>query len=307
MNKRRTLSSAAVALRTDPSRLPMFVGSRQMLIRDAAQGVSFPAVVLYPTDEPSRPTAFGPFAMDVSCDALVAQGLFPLVVVSHGTSGSHLLYRTIGTHLAKNGYVVAMLEHPGNNRNNNELEGTHENLVNRPRHVRLTIDALIADARFSACLRQNMVALLGHSLGGYTALAVAGGTPWSEARKKVEVVADARIRALVLLAPAAAFYLPEDSLRHVKVPILMLVAEHDAFTPRWHTDVVRDRVPDPAQLTSRVVENAGHFSFLSPFPPQMKTPGFLPSTDPAGFDREKFHQQLPAEVLDFLDRSLKDS
>src|SRR5438105_3262818 len=106
----------------------MFVGSRQMRMNDEAKGLSFPVLVLYPTRVPSIPTAFGPYTIDVSPDAPVVEGRFPLVVVSHGTGGSHLLYRTIGAHLAKEGYVVALLEHPGNNRNNNALEGTHENL-----------------------------------------------------------------------------------------------------------------------------------------------------------------------------------
>jgi predicted dienelactone hydrolase len=172
----------------------MFVGSRQMQIRDEAKGISLPALVLYPTEIPSVPTAFGPYTLDVSPDAPVAEGRFPVVVISHGNGGSHLIYRAVSTHLARNGYVVAMLEHAGNNRNNNELEGTHENLVNRPRHVRLTIDAVSSDPWFRACAQPD----------GYTALAVAGGTPWSETRQRVDVVADPRVRALVLLAPTTA-------------------------------------------------------------------------------------------------------
>lgn len=283
----------------------MFAGSRQIQIRDEAKGISFPALVLYPTEIPSAPTAFGPYTMDVSPDAPAAEGPFPVVVISHGNGGSHLIYRAISTHLARNGYVVAMPEHAGNNRNNNELEGSYENLVNRPRHVRLTIDAVSSDPQLSACVQSDNVAIIGHSIGGYTALAVAGGTPWSETRQRVDVVADPRVRALVLLAPATAWYLPEDSLSQVSIPILMLVAEHDPFTPRWHADVVLDRVPDRSQVTCRVIENAGHFSFLSPFPPQMRNASFLPSTDPEGFDREKFHERLPAELLDYLDEKLK--
>lgn len=285
----------------------MFVGSREMQIKDEEKGISFPVLVMYPTEVPSAPKFFGPYAIDVSPDARVAVGEFPLVVVSHGGGGSHLLYRTITTHLAKSGYVVAMLEHPGNNRNNNELEDTHENLVNRPRHVRITIDAVSFDTQFSACVQPNNIAIIGHSMGGYTALAVAGGTPWSKTRQRVNVVPDPRVRALVLLAPATAFYIPDDSLSNVTVPILMLVAEHDQFTPRWHADVVLDRVPGRSQVICRVIKNAGHFSFLSPFPPQMRNASFRPSTDPEGFDRGKFHEQLPVEVLEYLDERLKIS
>lgn len=283
----------------------MFTGVRTIEVADEAPGISFPAVVMYPTEAQSTPTAFGPYTIDASPDAPVAQGQYPLVVVSHGSGGSHLLYRTICTHLAKNGYVVAMLEHPGNNRNNNELEGTHDNLVNRPRHLRLTIDAVLSDVALMHSVQPETVAIIGHSMGGYTALAVGGGEPWSEERRKVEVVADPRVRALILLAPATPWYLPEGSLDNVKLPILMLIAEHDFYTPRWHADIVLNGVPDRNQVTFRIVDNAGHFSFLSPFPPAMNSPDFLPSTDPDGFDRDAFHLTLPAELLDYLNGVLR--
>jgi predicted dienelactone hydrolase len=156
-------------------------------------------------------------------------------------------------------------------------------------------------------VRPDDVAILGHSMGTYTALAVAGGIPWTQDRRRVEVVADPRVRALVLLAPAAGWYRPEGALREVKVPILMLAAEHDPVTPQWNAEVVLEGVPDRAKVRYRVVENAGHFAFLSPFPPQLRNPGFLPSTDPPGFDREAFHETLPGEVLEFLDEAVKGS
>jgi len=36
----------------------------------------------------------------------------------------------------------------------------------------------------------------------------------------------------------------------------------------------------------------------------MKNSNFLPSTDPEGFDREQFHKQIPAEILEFLNDKL---
>jgi predicted dienelactone hydrolase len=196
-----------------------------------------------------------------------------------------------------------MLEHPGNSRNDNSLEGTYENLVRRPRHVRLTIDAI--SQTLGAHVQPDNVAVMGHSMGGYAALAVAGGIPWSKNGERVDVVPDPRVRALVLMAPGTAFFFPPDSLRDVTVPILMLTAEHDPVTPRWQAELLLDRVPDRNQVTWREIENAGHFSFLSPFPLQMRNPQFLPSTDPEGFDREKLHEQLPGEILDFLDERMR--
>jgi predicted dienelactone hydrolase len=281
----------------------MFAGSRQIRVEDEAKGLSFPVLVLYPTEVPSAPTMLGPYTFDISPDAPAAEGRFPLVVVSHGNGGSHLLYRTITIHLARNGYAVAHLEHPGNNRNDNSLEGTHENLVRRPRHIRLTIDAVSWE--LGAHVQPDNVAVMGHSMGGYAALAIAGGIPWSKDGKRVEVTPDPRVRALVLLAPGTAFFYPEGSLRDVTIPILMLTAEHDPVTPRWQAELLLDRVPDRDQVTWREIENAGHFSFLSPFPPHLRNPGFLPSTDPEGFDREKLHEQLTEEIRPFLDKKLK--
>ena len=53
-----------------------------------------------------------------------------------------------------------------------------------------------------------------------------------------------------------------------------------------------------------MVPNAGHFSFLAPFPPAMVRPGFLPAEDPPGFDRARFHAELGPEIERFLRRVL---
>ena len=125
------------------------VGCKEIQIRDESKDVYFNVLVQYPTTESSAPTAFGPYTMDVCINAKFLEGGFPLVIISHGNGGSHLLYRTISTHLAKNGFIVAMVEHYGNNRNNNELENTNENLILRPKHISLTIDKLLSDSFFA--------------------------------------------------------------------------------------------------------------------------------------------------------------
>ena len=283
-------------------KLEIFVGSEQMKIVDKTLNISFPVLIQYPTHEPSTTIAFGPFTMDVSPDAKIIEGQFPLVIISHGNGGSHLVYRTISTHLAKNGYIVAMLEHYGNNRNNNQLENTNENLINRPRHVSLIIDELLSINRFGKSISVNNIAVIGHSMGGYTALVLAGGLPRTREGEKIEVSSDPRVKAIVLLAPGTGWFM--NSLQNVTIPILMLIAEHDQITPRWNAEIVLNNVPDKAQVTFREVENAGHFSFLSPFPAAMKNSNFLPSTDPEGFDREQFHKQIPAEILEFLNDKL---
>jgi predicted dienelactone hydrolase len=281
----------------------VFVGSRQLQVTDKTKGVSFPVLVQYPTHQSSIATAFGPYIMDVSPDATIIAGQFPLVVISHGNGGSHLLYRSISMHLARNGYIVALPEHYGNNRNNNALENTDENLIIRPKHISLTIDELLSENCLGKSIDAHKIAVIGHSMGGYTALALAGGIPRTRTGQVIAVTADARVRAIVLLAPGTGWFM--HSLGQVYIPILMLTAEHDGITPDWNAEIVLNGVPDPSKVHFRKVTNAGHFSFLSPFPAAMKHPGFLPATDPPGFDREQFHQELPMEILAFLNSELK--
>jgi len=225
----------------------------------------------------------------------------PLLILSHGSGGSGVLYPTLVGPLAQAGYVVACPEHPGNHRKDNSLVGTHQNLVNRPRHLRLVADAILGDARFSSLIAPDRIILIGHSMGACTALSLAGGQPWDKQGQPVEVEADPRVAALVLLAPAAAYFNAPGALSGVRQPILLLSAEHDPLTPRWHGELIRDGVPDPAQVDFEEIPGAGHFSFLSPFPAALRKPGFQPAEDPPGFDRENFHRVLPGRILGFLE------
>ena len=201
-------------------------------------GVPVPLLVLYPANSPERPEKFGPYTMPASRNAPIADGLFPLVVISHGTGGSHLLYRNLAVHLAHYGFVVLLPEHPRNNRNNNDLAGTAANLANRPRHLHLAIDWAYSHDDFGPHLETGAVAVIGHSMGGYTALAIAGGIPTAfphetpdRQSRRVDVSPDDRVKALVLFAPAAAWFMAPDALHAVRVPMLMLTAEHDPHTP----------------------------------------------------------------------------
>ncbi|MBF0316218.1 MAG: alpha/beta fold hydrolase [Oligoflexia bacterium] len=283
-----------------------FVGSRSLLVNDPVKNISFQLLLFYPTQKGSSPIKFGSYLLDSSPDAPidVENSPLPLLLLSHGAGGSPLVYRHLILSLAKDGYVVAVPEHYGDNRNNNALSSTMENLENRPHHLRLTIDALAADLEWRNYVNTTSVAVLGHSMGGYTALAVAGGQPWTGMKQKVEVTPDKRVKSLVLMAPATSWFVPNDSLENVEVPILLLTAEKDSITPRWQSQLILDLVPDRTKITFKLIENGGHFSFLTPFPPATQKAGFPPAVDPEGFDREKFQEELTQEIKIFLKKTL---
>ena len=119
------------------------VGSQQIEVNDEDLDISFRVLIQYPA-EPSQLLKIGPYTMDMSENAEIIPEKFPLVLLSHGNGGSHFIYHTITTYIVKNGYIVAMVEHYGNNRNDNHLENSAENLVNRPRHIKRTIDKLLS-------------------------------------------------------------------------------------------------------------------------------------------------------------------
>lgn len=282
-------------------------GYSEVRLYDASLDIAFPMIVMYPTERPEQEVQLGPYLIKAARDAEPLEGKFPLVLISHGSGGSPLLYRTLARHLARNGFVVGLPEHPYNNRSDNSLEGTVQNLANRPRHLRMAVDWFFEQERISRYLIPDVVSVIGHSMGGYTALAAAGGIPASFPQESVDgqsrtvaVTPDRRIQSLVLLAPAAVWFRAEGALQAVDLPILLLNAEHDPYTPSFHADIVIGGVADPRKIQYRTVENAGHFSFLSPYPKSMITPAFLPSQDPPEFDREQFHQRLNDEILHFL-------
>ncbi len=306
-----------------------FVGCCRMAVLDESKDLTFPALVLYPTQVPSAPVAFGPFSLDVSLDAPIEEGVYPLVIISHGSGASHLTHRSLAACLAADGFVVCIPEHPFDNRNNNEKQYTINNMVDRPRHIRLAIDRILSDGRFNSYVKSDSIGVIGHSVGGYTALALAGGLPHTQflvdfsqqpenqhipwcamvrknklEPKPIEVTADDRVKAVVLLAPDASLYVAEGALSKVAAPVLMLMAEKDAEVPAEAANVIIKGLPESTPLSHRVVENASHYSFLSTFPEPIKSRAGEVANDPPGFDRDKFQQELGLEVSEFLRKTL---
>jgi predicted dienelactone hydrolase len=278
------------------------VGCQHIRVMDEQAHIGFPCFVMYPAQASFGDFNLHPFTIRAGLNAAAARGRFPLVVISHGSGGNRLGYLTIAQALAGAGYVVAMPEHHLNNRDENDLEGTMRNLVLRPKHISLVIDALGKNRILGDAVDTTRVAVIGHSIGAYTGLALAGGKPFSETRCKVAVKPDGRVKALVLMAPATGWYATPDGLSGVSVPVLVYEAEKDPFTGSEHAARVVDQVAGPVDM--RRVGNAGHFSFLAPFPEPIARPGFPPSQDPEGFDRSAFHRILCREIVAFLDGAL---
>ncbi|MBY0488599.1 MAG: alpha/beta fold hydrolase [Gemmatimonadaceae bacterium] len=283
----------------------MTAGLRSITVHDVELGLEYPAVVCYPTPDTSAGTMLGPYVFEATRDAPIAAGIHPLAVVSHGGGGSHLLYRSIATHLAAHGWIVVCPEHPGDNRNDRSLVNTDLAAARRARHASLALDAVIAHEALGAHVDRARIAAIGHSMGGLTALTMVGGQPWSMARVPLDVQHDPRVRAAVLLAPATDWFMAPDALARVRTPLLVYVAEHDPVTPPTRVRAVLAHLPPDTPCDMREVAGGGHFAFLTPFPDALRRPDFPPSQDPPGFDRTALHTRLPAEILAWLETTVR--
>lgn len=314
-------------------------GLRQINVPGSAPGEATTAVALYyPTQAPAHAITMGPFTPQVAIQAAPDASVKGLIVLSHGTGGSELGHSSLAVALAKHGYLVAALRHPGDNWQDRSLLQTSPEryFTERPLQVSRVIDALLRDPewkdRIARDARGPRVGALGHSAGGYTVLALAGGRPdvsriakhckehiaddpifcgmrrtalpttSAAAPASTPTLVDARIRAVVAMAPVGVVFSGQ-SLAEIDVPVALYEAELDRWlVPRFHSRWIAGNVKT-AELHR--VPNAWHFVF-------MDTPGYaIPSedgdiaADPPGFDRKAFLQRLGRELPAFFDKSLR--
>lgn len=302
-----------------------FVGCSRVNLPSFVDEADFGTLILYPSKTPSREVEFGPFSMDVAMEAVISDGNFPLVVISHGSSSSNMMFRTLAHFLAKNGFVVCLPEHFGDTVFDNKLQYTIENMTNRPNQISKVIDFVFDHPDFSYAVNTKNVAVIGHSVGGYTAIAVAGGDPHTEflnnfcnrpenynqpywtkivrdnnlPSQSINVKADDRVTSIVLLAPDISLFMHEGALSSITLPTLLIVAEKDLWVQET-LDTVSDGIGDKSKLKCKIIKNASHYSFISSFPEGMKSRVGQPAIDPVGFDRDQFQLKLQEEVMNFI-------
>lgn len=298
-----TALAAATEMRAPP------VGARRLDVRSGDR--AFILTVLYPANEAATATdvAFGPYTMTVAMNADASAGVHAAALISHGNGGSPFTHRGTAVALARAGFVVLLPEHVGNSRTDGSLTGTVELLTARPQQVRDALAAVATDAMLGSATDLTRLVLIGHSIGAYTVLAAAGGVPVNtrfdtpvmpSRRLDVATVNEAHsICGLVLLAPAAGWFMPPGGLDGVTAPVLLLRGAEDTVTPAFHAKIVRGALGASHALEEVVVPGAGHFSFQSPFPPVMVVPDFAPATDPPGFDRASFHASMNQRIVGF--------
>lgn len=241
------------------------------------------------------PTQAGPFSTrhrglllrDTERDRLIPVELYwskryshgPLIVISHGFGADRKFLTYLAEHLASYGFVIASIEHPGSNvaalttllqeTTVGEIPDQSEasrllpatEFIDRPQDVSFVLDHLDWLNQYSHVLKGKLntdeVSIIGHSMGGYTALVLAGArlslpelqdfcqnqrsvdlspADWlqcaaTDVEKPHQSLADHRIRQVMLFNPIVGQLFGQHGLQGVRVPTLMLTGTEDPVTP----------------------------------------------------------------------------
>ncbi|HJQ82599.1 MAG TPA: prolyl oligopeptidase family serine peptidase [Candidatus Binatia bacterium] len=187
-------------------------------------------------------------------DVARAPGTFPLVLFSHGNGGIRFQSFFFAAHLASHGFVVASPDHHGNT-----FVDALRNIIdpdvatNRPLDMSFLLDTLLAT---DPGLDSARIGVSGHSFGGYTAFAVAGGA------FALGTFTDPRVKAIMPQAPASSVF-PASFFDAIHIPTLIVGGSIDETTP-FPEEQQRafDLLPAGAAVVGLAqLTDAGHFTF----------------------------------------------
>ncbi len=206
------------------------------------------------------------FQVDIYKPTTWREGKTPVIVASHGLASNRQHFAKIARHLASYGYVVAVPEHLGSNYTHfiEMLQGYNREIfklnefIDRPKDISYILDELEKrnQREFEGKLDLERVGVLGHSFGGYTALALAGGeinfeqlkedcerTIWSpnlslllqcralKLPRQNYDLRDRRVAVAMVVNPVNSTIFGEKGLSKIKIPLLFASGSDDSATP----------------------------------------------------------------------------
>ena len=270
-------SSTTAVAAPMPARSGTFaVGHDTITIPDAATGKTITADLWYPAVDGAKgtltrysllPTAYFDSKVAIEKAPINSAGKFPFVVYSHGSGGQSFVASFLTEDIASHGYVVLSANHDGNTAADQLVGTTVTQDVNdyiRPNVVEAEINWALAQSSGKAtaypvlkgAIDDARIGLVGHSYGGYTALATAGG----HSGPAGTIAPDPRIKAVVGQAPYTQ-RLSDAELKGIKIPVMLMVGTKDTTTP-LATDSQRpfDLITGPPVVLA-VLTDAAHQSF----------------------------------------------
>ncbi|MBD8163594.1 alpha/beta hydrolase family protein [Erwinia persicina] len=305
------------------------VGTRQDIIVDPHTQRSLSVRLFYPTRTPQPvqqqavSAVFSGFP--AIADAPLAAGRFPLIILSHGSGGNNTSLAWLAVPLAARGIVVMAASHPGSTTGDSQPA---TDLTLQTVDLSFLLTHYLASPVWQQAIDRQKIGAVGHSRGGYSVLALAGGRInrqrlnhycqtmpqmpdcqfYSRGGVRLEKTdntrlaasyRDSRFRLVVALDPAMSYVLTPDSLQAIKVPVLTIAAGYYIRATGSMTLGV-DRLPLPQVK----LQNAGHFDFLPVCQPAATAilaeegEAFICETPRA--EREAVHRQTLAAIDQFM-------
>ncbi|RON49639.1 alpha/beta hydrolase family protein [Pseudomonas frederiksbergensis] len=321
------------------------IGFQSSTLPDPQNERPLEMVVWYPSTTTATPQLFGDNPVFIGAlavpNAPPTAGEHPLVVLSHGNGGSWINQTWLASALAHKGYIVAAVNHPGTTSRDRSPQAAAQ-LWQRPADLSRAIDAVTAQPEKFGTVAKRQIAAVGHSLGGWTVLEIAGArfdpdrfakdckvhpqlasctayqqmntasTPESKARLAADL-RDKRVTAVVSLDLGLSRGMTDQSLAKLPVPILVIAAgvpSVDLPAQLESADLVK-RLP---QASKRYVEisDASHFSFMAVCKPgavamleeDVKGDGIICGDGVGGRSREVIQEQVTSLISGFLARPL---
>jgi len=349
----------AVGLRPDapPYALhgPYWVGTMEMVVEPDSER-PLPLTVWYPAlnpedlaeeveyrDDGVPGPVYGHAISDAEIDP--SGGPYPLVIFSHALGIVRISYPHYTEHLASYGFVVLAPNHP-DDAPFNRGESPHRTNILRPQEVIRVVDFAVAipgaGEMFEGLIDTDNIAVAGHSMGGYTALAATGAqldlkahATWCDENPPADPgmcasfldhqeelaalagldavpeglwppIADNRVKSIIALAPAHPSAFGPDGLAAVTVPVMIMAAGQDQVTPpEYHAYLGYDWLPTD-QKALVVFAGANHFLFGVGHDaiPWFPPEGFFMCSDPV-WDMDRAHDLSNHFVTAFLLATLK--
>lgn len=284
------------------------------------EGVTFSRLTVAEADQPA-------IEAGVWTPAGTAKGPHPMVIISHGNGGDFRSHTDTAQALAGAGFVVVSLTHTGDNWRD---QSRATDVVGRTRQLTVIVDFMLERWEGRTGIDPERLGAFGFSAGGFSVLAAAGGNPdltrvvshcrdhpdfydcrlvaqrprtGTGIQEAPRLPHDARIKALVVAAPALGFTFTRDGLADVTQPVQLWQAGSDQVLPSpFYAEPVRDALPRQAEYIR--VDGARHFDFLPPCPAALAANAPVICAPTPGFDRAAFHETFNREIVRFFRKHL---
>ncbi|EKY4195912.1 alpha/beta hydrolase family protein [Vibrio harveyi] len=286
--------------------------------------------LFYPTTKTASETTFAEniafYGFKAAKSATPKGKNFPLYILVHGTSGNWKNLSWLGSELAEHGAFVVSANHPTYTTG----QATPESVLRmweQPRDVSFLIDQILS-SDYAQYVDKDNITVIGYSLGGYTALALAGAkfdikgyqeycnqhndascdyysNALNELSQQERLMIsgdyrDKRIKNAVAIAPGYVPAILPKSLDTLSAKIVVVGAELDKtippklqITPYINTNL--------SNLSYNEIKGASHFSFMQVCKPQAievlaEEDAAFVCQETGNVDRNSIHQRL-LEIL----------